>query len=204
MPPSIVITGNNTAIIEGAVASKALELLIVEAKKLNIKVTVDASVPWAVPIIGLYGQNFNQLSENLAWKCTNAISLEIDKAPVCWSAEKRDMVISKMTIGRTVDFPVFIFHVWDAATPFSVFPVQRGEDHSDKFRGGSVSLKNQAYTPALRQRHPSAPAFSVLHHKGRYAGTERKVPRHRSEIPPWKNPFSFLLLLPVPDRKSVV
>lgn len=91
MPPSIVITGNNTAIIEGAVASKALELLIVEAKKLNIKVTVDASVPWAVPIIGLYGQNFNQLSENLAWKCTNAISLEIDKAPVCWSAEKRDM-----------------------------------------------------------------------------------------------------------------
>lgn len=91
MPPSIVITGNNTAIIEGAVASKALELLIVEAKKLNIKVTIDASVPWAVPIIGLYGQNFNQLSENLAWKCTNAISLEIDKAPVCWSAEKRDM-----------------------------------------------------------------------------------------------------------------
>lgn len=90
MPPSIVITGNNTAIIEGAVASKALELLIVEAKKLNIKVTVDASVPWAVPIIGLYGQNFNQLSENLAWKCTNAISLEIDKAPLCWSAEKRD------------------------------------------------------------------------------------------------------------------
>lgn len=74
-----------------------------------------------------------------------------------------------------MNFPVFIFHVWDAAEPFSVFPVQRGEDHSDKFRGGSVSLKNQAYTPALRQRHPSAPAFSVLHHKGRYAGTERKV-----------------------------
>ena len=64
-----------------------------------------------------------------------------------------------------MNFPVFIFHVWDAATPFSVFPVQRGEDHSDKSRGGSVSLKNQAYTPALRQRHPSAPAFSVLHHK---------------------------------------
>lgn len=108
MPPSIVITGNNTAIIEGAVASKALELLTIEAKKLNIQVNVDASVPWAVPIIGLYGQNFNQLSENLArkytnatnleidkaplaWKCTNATSLEIDKAPVCWSVEKRDM-----------------------------------------------------------------------------------------------------------------
>lgn len=90
MPPSIVITGNNTAIIEGAVASKASELLIVEAKKLNIKVTIDASVSWAVPIIGLYGQNFNQLSENLAWKCTNATNLEIDKAPLCWSAEKRD------------------------------------------------------------------------------------------------------------------
>ena len=26
-----------------------------------------------------------------------------------------------------MNFPVFIFHVWDAATPFSVFPVQRGE-----------------------------------------------------------------------------
>lgn len=90
-----------------------------------------------------------------------------------------------------MNFPVFIFHVWDAAELFSVFPVQRGEDHSDKSRGGSVSLKNQAYPPALRQRHPSAPAFSVLHHKGRYAGTERKVPRHRSGIPPWKNPFSF-------------
>lgn len=40
-----------------------------------------------------------------------------------------------------MNFPVFIFHVWDAAELFSVFPVQRGEDHSDKSRGGSVSLK---------------------------------------------------------------
>ena len=102
-----------------------------------------------------------------------------------------------------MNFPVLIFHVWDAAEPFSVFPVQRGEDHSDKFRGGSVSLKNQAYTPALRQRHPSAPAFSVLHHKGRYAGTEYKVPRHRSGIPPWKNPFSFLPLLPVRPNQTL-
>ena len=55
-----------------------------------------------------------------------------------------------------MNFPVFIFHVWDAATPFSVFPVQRGEDHSDKFRGGSVSLKNPAYTPALTDRRSKA------------------------------------------------
>ena len=55
-----------------------------------------------------------------------------------------------------MNFPVFIFHVWDAAELFSVFPVQRGEDHSDKFRGGSVSLKNPAYTPALTDRRSKA------------------------------------------------
>ena len=90
MPPSIVITANNTAIIEGAIANKALELLIVEAKKLNIQVTVDASVPWAVPIIGLYGQHINQLAENLNWHYNNATNLEINKAPLCWPTEKRD------------------------------------------------------------------------------------------------------------------
>lgn len=90
MPPSIIITGNNTAIIEGAVATKVLDILIIEAKKLNIQVTIDASMPWAVPIIGLHGKNFNQLSKNLSWNCTNATSLAIEKAPVCWPAEKRD------------------------------------------------------------------------------------------------------------------
>ena len=89
LPPCVVFIGEGIAHVEGAVAACELDLLNVEAKKLNVVVNVNADLPLAVPVICLSGENITRLAEKLNWPAHIAKTPLIPAAPHCWPVDQR-------------------------------------------------------------------------------------------------------------------
>lgn len=90
LPPMIVQTSQNSAIVEGALGASELSCLQAEAKRLSVEVHINAERPWAPPVFGLVGEALNPLAEALGWETENALQPNINKAPACWPQEKRE------------------------------------------------------------------------------------------------------------------
>ncbi|SOB74734.1 hypothetical protein SAMN04488490_0260 [Marinobacter sp. LV10R510-11A] len=89
MPPHIVLTGGETALVEGALGSAELDLLTVEAKKVSVAIMINAENPWAVPVVGLVGDRIPEVAEKLDYKIYQAKIPKLRPAPACWLEEKR-------------------------------------------------------------------------------------------------------------------
>lgn len=96
-PPNIVLTGNETAIAEGALGCAELELLKAEASKASVEVLINAERPWAVPVIGLSGPRIPELAEQLNWQMYQATMPVLQPAPACWPKPKE----GRTTQGRS-------------------------------------------------------------------------------------------------------
>lgn len=89
MQPQIVMTGDETALVEGALGNAELELLSVETKKVSVAIEINAESSWAVPVIGLVGDRIPEVAERLGYKIYQAKIPKFRPAPACWPEEKR-------------------------------------------------------------------------------------------------------------------
>ena len=87
--PKIVLTGELTAIVEGAVATRELEQLKGKAIKRDIDIYINADLPWAAPIISLRGDKIINLAEVLRWKTELGRNIASEPAPKCWPVDNR-------------------------------------------------------------------------------------------------------------------
>ncbi|PFG54304.1 hypothetical protein ATG98_3525 [Marinobacter sp. LV10R520-4] len=88
-PPSIVYTGDDIALVEGALGSAELDLLTVEATKVSVELLINAEKPWAAPVIGLTGDRIPEVAKNLGYRIYQAKTPKLRPAPACWPTEKR-------------------------------------------------------------------------------------------------------------------
>lgn len=89
LPPKLVKTSAEVAIVEGATGQMDLELLEAEAKRLGIDYYFNAEHPWSVPVIGVSGQGIDYLAESLNWIVTHASQPSAQPAPHCWLPDSR-------------------------------------------------------------------------------------------------------------------
>ncbi|PCM45949.1 hypothetical protein [Marinobacter sp. ANT_B65] len=87
--PYIVLTGDKTGLVEGALGSEELDLLTVEAKEVSVAIEINAENSWAVPVIGLVGDRIPEVAEKLHYKIYQAKIPKLRPAPACWPEEKR-------------------------------------------------------------------------------------------------------------------
>ncbi|MGP4713010.1 MULTISPECIES: hypothetical protein [unclassified Psychrobacter] len=90
--PKIVLTGGLTAIVEGAIANRELEILKVEAIRQNVEIHINAQLEWAAPIISLYGDNIEKLAKELNWSIEIGRNIVAKPAPKCWPVENRSVM----------------------------------------------------------------------------------------------------------------
>lgn len=89
LPPRIVITGENTALVEGAIAAAEFDLLRTEAQRIGVNIHVNSALPFAVPVISLIGTEQQVLAEKLGWSFVIARMPVMETAPICWPLENR-------------------------------------------------------------------------------------------------------------------
>lgn len=89
LPPQLVKTSGEIAIIEGATGQVELELIEAEAKRLGIDYFFNAEYPWSVPVIGVSGENLDLLAEVLNWPIIQARQPLVPPAPHCWFTDSR-------------------------------------------------------------------------------------------------------------------
>jgi len=89
LPPRLVATGENIALVEGAIATAEFDLLKVEAEKIGINVYVNATSPFAAPAVSLIGTELQALAEKLGWSFVIARMPVMETAPICWPLENR-------------------------------------------------------------------------------------------------------------------
>ena len=89
LPPLIVITGENTALVEGAIAAAEFDFLRIEAQRIGVTVHITATLPFAAPVIGLIGTELREFAEILGWSFIRAKIPEMKTAPSCWPLESR-------------------------------------------------------------------------------------------------------------------
>lgn len=90
--PKIVLTGSLTAIVEGAIAHKELEILKVEAIRQGVEIYINAQLEWAVPVISLHGDKIKKLAEELQWNIEIGKNIVAKPAPKCWPVENRTVM----------------------------------------------------------------------------------------------------------------
>ena len=90
--PKIVLTGSLTAIVEGAIANKELEILKVEAIRQGVEIHINAQLEWAVPVISLHGDKIKKLAEELQWSIEIGKNIVAKPAPKCWPVENRTVM----------------------------------------------------------------------------------------------------------------
>lgn len=90
--PKIILTGSLTAIVEGAIAHKELEILKVEAIKQGVEIYINAQLEWAVPVISLHGDKIKKLAEELQWNIEIGKNIVAKTAPKCWPVENRTVM----------------------------------------------------------------------------------------------------------------
>lgn len=106
--PKIVLTGELTAIVEGAVATRELELLKGEAIKKDIDIFINANLPWAAPIINLRGDKIINLAEELRWKTEIGRKIIAKPAPKCWPIENRTIMGRQLSSIWNPDLGLFV------------------------------------------------------------------------------------------------
>ena len=89
MPPQVVLTGDATAVVEGALGRAEHELLAVEADRESVEIVINAERPWAVPVVGLVGDRIPEVAEQLGWKIYQGKIPKLLQAPACWPEEER-------------------------------------------------------------------------------------------------------------------
>lgn len=90
--PKIVLTGGLTAIVEGAIAHKELEILKAEAIRQGVEIYINAQLEWAVPVISLHGDKIKKLAEELQWNIEIGKNIVAKTAPKCWPVENRTVM----------------------------------------------------------------------------------------------------------------
>lgn len=88
-PPVIVMTGDTTALVEGAVGSIEFEHLKLESSRHATHMVVNAERPWAVPVFGLCGEQIPEIAAAMGWKIFQAKVPQFRPAPACWPEEAR-------------------------------------------------------------------------------------------------------------------
>ena len=81
-----------TAIVEGAIANRELEILKVEAIRQNVEIHINAQLEWAAPIISLYGDSIEKLAKELNWSIEIGRNIVAKPAPKCWPVENRSVM----------------------------------------------------------------------------------------------------------------
>uniref|UniRef100_UPI0026036368 hypothetical protein n=1 Tax=uncultured Acinetobacter sp. TaxID=165433 RepID=UPI0026036368 len=89
LPPRLVATGENIALVEGAIATAEFDSLKVEAEKIGINVYVNATSPFSAPAVSLIGTELQALAEKLGWSFVIARMPVMETAPICWPLENR-------------------------------------------------------------------------------------------------------------------
>lgn len=88
-PPVIVMTGDSSALVEGAVGSIEFEHLKLELSRYDTRLLVNAERSWAVPVFGLSGEQIPEVAEAMGWKIFQAKVPKFRPAPACWPEEAR-------------------------------------------------------------------------------------------------------------------
>lgn len=88
-PPVIVMTGDAIALVERAVGSIEFEHLKLESSRYGTRLVVNAERPWAVPVLGLCGEQIPEVAEAMGWKIFQAKIPHFRPAPACWPEETR-------------------------------------------------------------------------------------------------------------------
>lgn len=88
-PPVIVMTGDVTALVEGVVGSIEFNHLKLESSRYGTRLVVNAERPWAVPVLGLCGEQIPEVAEAMGWKIFQAQIPKFSPAPACWPEEIR-------------------------------------------------------------------------------------------------------------------
>lgn len=88
-PPIIVRIGAEVSLVEGALGAAAIEFLAGSCRDARITLRLDARLPWAPPVIGLFGGDHAKLATTLGWSMMTASSPKVNPAPLCWPDEAR-------------------------------------------------------------------------------------------------------------------
>lgn len=162
LPPRIVITGENTALVEGAIAAAEFDFLRIEAHRVGINIHVNSASPFATPVIGLIGTGLRELAEILGWPFLRAKIPEIKTAPNCWPLENRTEMGRKLAGVWKADPGLFVSELQQKPKGPTLSRLVRDDDR-DVFRieeGSTTFISTQRIVALLEYaRRTNNPLF---------------------------------------------